>query len=140
LTKEKKMNATILNNILAQRIPPEQFQLHGLEVVFFDSDKNNKPCTAPNESSYNTPENRAIVEDVIANYDTLAAEYLAQIRVAKDAEVARQAAKAQAYVDNLPSWQAVSDAIDAATTIAALKVIVKKMARVVYWLAKDKAT
>lgn len=41
-------------------------------------------------------------------------------------------------VDSLPSWKQVSDAIEAATTIAALKAIVKKMARVVYWLAKNK--
>ena len=55
------------------------------------------------------------------------------------AEEARIAAKAQAIIDNLPSWQQVSDAIDAATTIAAIKVIIKKMARIVYWLAKDRA-
>ena len=70
------MNTNILCKLLAQRIPPEQFQLHGLEVVFFDPDKNNKPCTAPNESPYDTPENRAIVSDVVANYDTLEAAYI----------------------------------------------------------------
>jgi hypothetical protein len=58
---------------------------------------------------------------------------------AEQAEAARIEAKAQALIDNLPTWQAVSDAIDAATTIAACKVILKKLARVVYWLAKDKA-
>lgn len=55
------------------------------------------------------------------------------------AEEARIAAKAQAIIDNLLSWQQVSDAIDGATTIAAIKVIIKKMARIVYWLAKDRA-
>ena len=45
-------------------------------------------------------------------------------------------AKAQSFNNNFPSWKAVSEAIDAATTLAAMKVIVKKMARVVYWLAK----
>ena len=45
--------------------------------------------------------------------------------------------KQQAIIDNLPSWQAVSNAIDAATTIAKLQAIIKKMARVEYWLAKN---
>lgn len=44
--------------------------------------------------------------------------------------------KKQAVIDNLPSWSVVSNAIDAADTLAKLKVIVKKMARVQYWLAK----
>ena len=68
------MNADTLCTLLAQRIPPEQFQLHGLDVVFFDPDKNNKPVDSPHESPYDTPENRAIVADVIKNYDTLAAD------------------------------------------------------------------
>jgi len=41
-------------------------------------------------------------------------------------------AKAQEIIDNLPAWQRVSDAIDSATTIAAMKIILKKIARVVY--------
>lgn len=49
---------------------------------------------------------------------------------------AKATAKAQSITDNFPSWKAVSDVIDAATTLVAMKVIVKKMARVVYWLAK----
>jgi len=69
------MNANTLCTLLAERIPPEHFQIHGLEVVFTDPERNNKPFDAPNESPYDTPENRAIVADVIANYDTLAAEY-----------------------------------------------------------------
>jgi hypothetical protein len=48
--------------------------------------------------------------------------------------------KEKDIVDNLPSWQAVSDAIDAATTIAQMKVIVKKIARVLYWTARNSAT
>lgn len=80
------MNANILCTLLSQRIPPEQFQLHGLEVVFFDPDKNNKPCTAPNESPYDTPENRAIVEDVIKNYDTLAKDIEKSMQEATDSE------------------------------------------------------
>jgi hypothetical protein len=58
-------------------------------------------------------------------------------------EIAVEAAivqKAQDIADNLPTWQQVSDAIDAATTLAAMKVIVKKLAKIVYWLAKNSAT
>jgi hypothetical protein len=68
------MEANILCTLLAQRIPPEQFHVEGLEVVFTDPERNNKPCTAPNESPYDTPENRAIVADVIKNYDLLAGD------------------------------------------------------------------
>jgi hypothetical protein len=85
------MNANTLCTLLAQRIPPKQFQIHGLEVVFFDPDQNNKPYTAPNESPYDTPENRAIVADVIKNYDTLAAECVADAKVEADKEAFIQA-------------------------------------------------
>lgn len=51
-----------------------------------------------------------------------------------------QTTKTQAIADNLPSWKAVSDAIDAATTLVAMKVIVKKMALVLYWLATGKVS
>ena len=53
-------------------------------------------------------------------------------QAAQATKAAEQAAKAQEIIDNLPAWQPVSDAIDSATTIAALKAIVKKLARVVY--------
>jgi hypothetical protein len=61
------------------------------------------------------------------------------MKQAADAVAALEATKAQAISDNLPSWTEVDDAITAATTIATLKVIVRKLARVVYWLAKNKA-
>ena len=56
------------------------------------------------------------------------------------AEVAREQVIAQKLLDistNLPSRAAVMEAIDNATTLAALRAIVKKMAGVLYWLAKD---
>jgi hypothetical protein len=56
----------------------------------------------------------------------------------EDAARALQIARALDVDTNLPSWKAVSDAIDAATTLAAMKIIVKKMARVLYWLEKNK--
>ena len=70
------MDREILCQLLAQRIPPEQFQLRGLEVYFIDPDVNNKPVNVPQASPYDTPENRAIVEDVIKNYDALAGAYV----------------------------------------------------------------
>ena len=55
------MNANILCTLLAQRINPEHFQLWGLDIHWTNE-------------SFNTPENRAIVADVIKNYDALAAD------------------------------------------------------------------
>lgn len=76
-------------------------------------------------------------------------EYLAEQQAIAD-RLARQQAKAQAFIDNLPSWAIVGwkfDAMSAAVptaTNAQLKDILvelitttKKLARVVYWLAKD---
>ena len=48
-----------------------------------------------------------------------------------------QAEKAQDYIDNLPSWSAVSTAVDNITTIAGTKAFLKKLARVVYWDVKN---
>jgi hypothetical protein len=67
------------------------------------------------------------------------ASILAAEAAAAQAEADRIAAKVQAIAENLPSWQEIDDAITAATTIAGLKVIIRKMARVLYWLAKDRA-
>ena len=57
----------------------------------------------------------------------------------RQAEAARIAAKAQAFLDNLPSWAAVSTAVDNIANLADAKAFIKKLSRVVYWLAKDKA-
>lgn len=55
-------------------------------------------------------------------------------REKKEADVLQ---KGKDINDNLPTWSGVSMAIDNATTITELKIIIKKMARVVYWLAKN---
>jgi len=55
----------------------------------------------------------------------------------REAEAARLEAKRQAIIDNLPSWTQVAGAVDAITNLADAKVFLKKMARIVYWLAKD---
>lgn len=58
-------------------------------------------------------------------------------KAAQELAAAAEVTKAQAIIDNLPSWAEVETAIKSATTIAALKVIILKLARVVYWLAKN---
>jgi len=55
-----------------------------------------------------------------------------------DAEAARKVAKAQALIDNLPSWAQVDNAIDNISSLAEAKAFIRKLARVTYWLAKDK--
>ena len=67
------MNANILCTLLAQRIPPEQFQLWGLDIHWM-------------KEEYDTPENRAIVADVIKNYDTLAGDMERSMQEAADTE------------------------------------------------------
>jgi hypothetical protein len=95
-------------------------------------------------SGYNEADIEAkYITDV--EFDTLmksTPEYLAMI--------ARQQAKAQAFIDNLPSWSIVrrkfdtmSAAVPTATNAQLKDILVelitttKKLARVVYWLAKD---
>jgi len=58
---------------------------------------------------------------------------------ARLAEEARKAAKIQAFIDNLPSWDQVETAVDNIANLADAKAFIKKLARVVYWLTKDKA-
>ena len=58
---------------------------------------------------------------------------------ARLAEEARKAAKAQVFIDNLPSWAQVEAAVDNIGSLADAKAFIKKLARSVYWLAKDKA-
>jgi len=42
--------------------------------------------------------------------------------------------------DNLPSWSAVSTAVDNIANLADAKAFLKKLSRVVYWLAKETET
>lgn len=67
------------------------------------------------------------------------AEYGVWKQAQDDAEAARIAAKAQAFVDNLPSWVAVDTAITKIANLADAKTFIRKLARVVYWDVKDKA-
>ena len=52
------------------------------------------------------------------------------------AELDRQA-QAQDIIDNLPSWAQVEDAVAAIANLQDAKIFLRKLARVVYWLAKN---
>lgn len=64
----------------------------------------------------------------------------AEIEAERLVEEAQVQARFNDIASNLPSWAEVSTAIDDVTTLAGAKVILKKLARVTYWLAKDGAT
>jgi len=84
------MNASILCTLLAQRINPTYFQLWGLEVHWM-------------ASKYDIPENRAIVADVVANYDTL------KLSVIKSGKMASIRADASAVIlTKYPVWYQVN--------------------------------
>ena len=113
------MDSNILCTLLAQRISPEQFQLHGLGIHWMDE-------------TYNTPENETIAADVIANYGTLEATYLADELAEKEAKEALQTAKQQALVDTLPSAVQVKAAINNAFPDAKQNAFMTKFVRLVY--------
>jgi hypothetical protein len=119
------MDAIIFCNLLAQRINPSKFQIWGTDIHWLVDP---------------TPEELSLADSVVSNYATLAAAYLQEQAQAEQAQAQKAQQKQQDIINNLPSWQEVDDAITAATTIAALKVIIRKMARVLYWLAKNSAT
>jgi hypothetical protein len=102
------MDSNILSSLLSIRINPVKFRLTGLDVVFWDE-------------ADNTPENQAIIEDVIANYNTLAAEYAAaKIPVQK-----RAAYKAEA--DSIfVEYQALLAAADADAETRRLEWLTKR--------------
>jgi len=55
------------------------------------------------------------------------------------ANVAEKAQKVQDMIDNLPSWAAVEININNIANLASAKAFLLKLARVVYWLAKNSA-
>ena len=65
------MDADILCQLLAKRIPPEQFQVHGLDVRWMNE-------------AFDTEENRAIVREVTGNYGALSEAHLAGKHKAAD--------------------------------------------------------
>jgi hypothetical protein len=80
----------------------------------------------------------AVTVDRIAGTATKA--HLAVDKAAGElAAEAAIAAKAQAYLDNLPSWAAVDSAVTAIANLADAKAFIRKLARVVYWDVKNSA-
>jgi adenylosuccinate synthase len=73
--------------------------------------------------------------EIEAAYLVIQAEELA----IKQAEQAKIDARVQAVVANLPSWSQVNAAVTAISSLADAKAFIRKLARVVYWLAKDSA-
>ena len=78
-----------------------------------------------------------------ARLDAVAAAELAHYNSPKQvalrqAEADRIAAKAQAFLDNLPSWVAVSTVVGNISNLVEAKAYLLKLSRVVYWLAKNK--
>jgi hypothetical protein len=92
------MKTEILCALLAKRIQPEKFQLRGLEVSWLDV-------------AFDTPENRAIVDDVIANYDDLAAAYMREQHMASlRVERNRRLDEADIKYCNAERWAAMTEA------------------------------
>lgn len=61
-------------------------------------------------------------------------------QAAQQAQTDFESTKLKEIASNLPAWQQVYDAIDGVSTIAGLKVVLKKIARIVYLLAKNSLT
>lgn len=80
-----------------------------------------------------TDEETAIANINKESWDIIEAERIA----AEQAEAELLAAKTQSFNENLPSWIAVETAVDNIANLADAKSFLKKLARVVYWLAKD---
>jgi hypothetical protein len=85
------------------------------------------------------PKYTKIIDNVILE---MTSEEKADVDAAEAAILARQAraiAKSQAIADNLPSWSTIETAIGSADTIAKLRAVVLKLARVLYWDVKNSA-
>lgn len=69
----------------------------------------------------------------ITNYDSVKQ----QIDQEKATIEADKIQKVNDINSNLPAWKQVSDEIDGISSLAGAKVALKKIARIVYWLAKN---
>ena len=63
-------------------------------------------------------------------------QWIAEQQAIADKEAA-QAAKAQAFIDNLPSWAQVDQAVTDISDLPSAKAFIRKLARVVYGLVRD---
>lgn len=86
-------------------------------------------------NDYKPLANEAIIEgDILPDFPLTESEKT-EI-AAREADVAKREAD---ITNNLPSWEKVKAAIDAAFTNANQNAVVTKLARIVYWLAKGSA-
>lgn len=67
-------------------------------------------------------------------------EHEAYLATVQDAQTSEQSLRDQDIMTNLPSWSEVSANIDKISDLAGAKASLKALARVVYWLAKNKST
>jgi hypothetical protein len=118
------MDAQILCTLIARQVDTTKFQIHGLNVVWL---------IAPTSQELNT------VGAIISNYESLAAGYLQEVALGDQAKVLKEQQKTQAIIDNLPSWSQVDAAVTAIANLAEAKTFIRKLSRVVYWLAKNSA-
>lgn len=67
------------------------------------------------------------------------ADYEADKEQAYNAAIVKQRTEARhlAVVENLPKWATVANAVDGITNLAQARAYLKKLSRVVYWLAKN---
>jgi len=64
-------------------------------------------------------------------------EELENMRIAQEGWAATAAARLSDLEGNFPSWAQVSAAVDNIGNLADAKAFLKKLSRVVYWLAKE---
>jgi len=64
-------------------------------------------------------------------------EELENMRIAQEGWAAIAEARQADLVTNLPSWAQVSTAVNNISNLSEAKDFLKKLSRVVYWLAKD---
>ena len=64
-------------------------------------------------------------------------EELENMRIAQEGWALTAAARRADLDTNLPTWAQVSDAVDNIGNLAEAKAFLKKLSRVVYWLAKE---
>lgn len=81
---------------------------------------------------------RIIINGYTINPDDITVDYDKEGLSAEEiTEIADRALRAQDIIDNLSSWSQVETAVDNISNIDEAKAFIKKMARVVYWLAKN---
>jgi len=76
----------------------------------------------------------------VVKYDTVAEAFVpleAGDITPKAQRILDQETKAQALIDNLPSWAQVDTAIDNISNLGEAKAFIRKLSRVTYWIAKD---